>query len=148
MTLAERITAILAGTGWRPYSEAPPEPTHSSGPFFHVDQGAGATACVGVAWTGAAEGELNSLLHRMGIRLHEVGLTAEASAGCLYVSEHPCKCVISGGDLLPIACPAHGTPCGSCGGLESCAPDCGGEGDCGCGPYCALCRAEEGDLGD
>jgi len=59
-----------------------------------------------------------------------------------------CKCVISGGDLLPIACPAHGTPCGNCGGLEGCAPDCGGEGDCGCGPCCALCRAEDGDLGD
>jgi hypothetical protein len=64
-----------------------------------------------------------------------------------------CKCVISGGDLLPIACPAHGTPCKDCGGLEDCEPGCGaapadGE-DCGCGLGADRCRAaEDGDLGD
>jgi hypothetical protein len=42
-------------------------------------------------------------------------------------AEAACKCVIGGGDLLPIACPAHGAPCESCGGLESCADDCDGE---------------------
>jgi hypothetical protein len=39
-----------------------------------------------------------------------------------------CKCDISGpGTVIPAACPAHGVRCGSCGGLEECAPDCDGE---------------------
>jgi len=36
-----------------------------------------------------------------------------------------CRCVISGGELLPAACPVHGIPCEVCGGLESCMDDCG-----------------------
>jgi hypothetical protein len=116
VTLAERITAVLSATGYRPYAEAPPEATHDSGPFFQVIEGTGATATVAVAWPDATDHECNSLLYKMGIRLHEVGLSAERSAGCLYVSE---------------------------------IPDQGDDGeDCGCGPYCALCAAEDGDLGD
>jgi hypothetical protein len=37
-----------------------------------------------------------------------------------------CLCSIDGpGEVIPPACPVHGTPCDVCGGLESCAEDCG-----------------------
>jgi len=36
-----------------------------------------------------------------------------------------CRCVISGGELLPAACAVHGIPCEVCGGRESCMDDCG-----------------------
>jgi len=37
-----------------------------------------------------------------------------------------CNCVISGGDVIPPACAGpHGIPCENCGGVESCADDCG-----------------------
>jgi len=37
-----------------------------------------------------------------------------------------CRCIISGGELLPLVCPVHGTPCEYCGGLESCKENCRG----------------------
>ena len=87
MTLAQRITAILAATGYRPYSEAPPEATHHSGPFFLVSEDDGAT--VRVAWADATEGECRLMLHRYGIRLNETGLKVEHRGDCLHVSETP-----------------------------------------------------------
>ena len=84
-TLAERITAILTGTGFRPESEMPFSATHHSGPFFTVTQGVGAT--VGVAWMDATGAERGALLHRFMIRLHECGLDAEWRDSYLYVSE-------------------------------------------------------------
>lgn len=36
-----------------------------------------------------------------------------------------CRCILGGGELLPLACPVHGTPCEVCGGLESCEDGCG-----------------------
>jgi len=85
MTLAERITSVLAGTGFRPCADMPLDATHYSGPFFLVAEGVGAT--VSVAWTDAADAERGVMLHRYAIRLHEVGLVAERRAGYLYVTE-------------------------------------------------------------
>jgi len=37
-----------------------------------------------------------------------------------------CRCAIDGpAEVIPAACPVHGTPCEVCGGLESCLDDCG-----------------------
>jgi hypothetical protein len=39
-----------------------------------------------------------------------------------------CLCGISPGapsEVIPLACPVHGTPCGECGGLKACRPRCG-----------------------
>ena len=85
MTLAERITSVLAGTGFRPCAEMPPEATHRSGPFFLVAEGVGAT--VSVAWTDATDTERRVMLRRYAIRLHEAGLDAERRDGYLYVTE-------------------------------------------------------------
>lgn len=85
MTLAERITSVLSGTGFRPYAEMPLEATHHSGPFFLVAEGVGAT--VSVAWMDATDAERGVMLHRYSIRLHEVGLDAERRDGHLYVTE-------------------------------------------------------------
>jgi hypothetical protein len=41
-----------------------------------------------------------------------------------------CLCGITPGapsEVIPLACPVHGTPCGDCGGVESCKEDCHGE---------------------
>jgi hypothetical protein len=40
-----------------------------------------------------------------------------------------CQCAIDGGPgiVIPPACPVHGIPCESCGGIESCKEDCNGE---------------------
>ena len=44
----------------------------------------------------------------------------------LTADETPaCNCVISGGPVIPACCKVHGIPCEYCGGLESCADDCG-----------------------
>ena len=44
----------------------------------------------------------------------------------LMADEAPaCNCVISGGEFLPPQCAVHGFPCEECGGVESCAPNCG-----------------------
>jgi hypothetical protein len=85
MTLAERITSVLEGTGFRPYAEMPDEATHHSGPFFLVAEGVGAT--VSVTWADATDIERRVMLHRYAIRLHEVGLDAERRDGYLYVTE-------------------------------------------------------------
>jgi hypothetical protein len=38
-----------------------------------------------------------------------------------------CQCAIGGpGIVIPPACPVHGIPCESCGGIESCKEDCDG----------------------
>jgi hypothetical protein len=87
MTLAERITSVLTGTGFRPYAEMPLDATHHSGPFFVVAEGVGAT--VSVAWADATAAERGAMLHRYAIRLHEVGLDAERRDGYLYVTESP-----------------------------------------------------------
>jgi hypothetical protein len=85
MTLAERITSVLAGTGFRPYVDMPLNATHHSGPFFLVAEGVGAT--VSVAWMDATDTERGAMLHRYAIRLHEVGLVADRRDGYLYVTE-------------------------------------------------------------
>jgi hypothetical protein len=39
-----------------------------------------------------------------------------------------CLCGIGPGapsEVIPLACPVHGTPCDECGGLEACKPGCG-----------------------
>lgn len=38
-----------------------------------------------------------------------------------------CGCAVSGWNVIPACCKVHGVPCETCGGLESCADDCGGE---------------------
>ena len=39
-----------------------------------------------------------------------------------------CRCAIDGpAEVLPLACPVHGTPCESCGGLEGCGDWCGAD---------------------
>lgn len=85
MTLAERITSVLTGTGFRPFADMPFEATHHSGPFFVVAEGVGVT--VRVAWVDATDAERRTVLHRIDIRLHEVGLSSEQRDGYLYVAE-------------------------------------------------------------
>jgi hypothetical protein len=40
-----------------------------------------------------------------------------------------CRCGIAPGaphEVIPLACPVHGTPCGSCGEIDGCEEDCDG----------------------
>lgn len=87
MTLAERITAVLAGAGFRPEADEPFDGTHHSGPFFTVTEGVGAV--VGVAWTDATDAERRAVIARYASRLRDVGLNVEQRADRyhLYVSE-------------------------------------------------------------
>lgn len=55
------------------------------------------------------------------VTMHSRHFTLKAGAGC--------RCGITPdapSEVIPVACPVHGTPCEYCGGLESCKGDCNG----------------------
>ena len=70
--------------------------------------------------------ELRSLRGMLGDLEAEI-LAYMARAAEEAAEDEGCECSISGpGHVIPIACRIHGTPCKYCGGLKSCASDCGG----------------------
>jgi hypothetical protein len=70
---------------------------------------------------------VDRLTEGLGLGLSAGPEATEAAEGLLReaLGLKACRCVLGGGDLIPLACPVHGTPCEGCGGLESCTEDCG-----------------------
>ncbi len=73
----------------------------------------------------ATEAELYPVASRLGLGEGDGPVTAEVMLR-RALGLPACRCAIAGtAEVLPFACPVHGSPCEYCGEIEGCAEGCG-----------------------